>query len=82
MLSKAKRAKALELLEQTYPDAKPQLMYTNPFELLIATILSAQCTDKRVNICTRELFAKFPNTFFHTVADLVFCIASGFSPFG
>ncbi len=59
MLSEEKRAEALKILERTYPNARPQLLYTNPFELLVATILSAQCTDKRVNICTRELFAKF-----------------------
>ena len=48
----------LEKLFNLYPDAKAELDYTNPFELLIATILSAQCTDIRVNIVTKELFAK------------------------
>lgn len=48
----------LEKLLILYPDAKAELDYTNPFELLIATILSAQCTDIRVNIVTKELFAK------------------------
>lgn len=48
----------LEKLLELYPDAKAELDYTNPFELLIATILSAQCTDIRVNIVTKELFAK------------------------
>ena len=46
----------LDVLLKTYPDAKAELDYTNPFELLIATILSAQCTDVRVNIITKELF--------------------------
>ena len=44
--------KILDVLEETYPDAKCELNYTTPFELLIATILSAQCTDVRVNKVT------------------------------
>lgn len=47
----------LEKLKQTYPDACCELEYGNDFELLISVILSAQCTDKRVNIVTRKLFA-------------------------
>jgi endonuclease-3 len=50
-----------ELLKQNYPAAKCGLDWKNPFELLIATILSAQCTDKKVNSVTPELFQKFPN---------------------
>lgn len=46
----------IEELEKLYPDAKAELDFTTPFELLIATILSAQCTDVRVNIVTAELF--------------------------
>jgi endonuclease-3 len=46
-------------LKRTYPDAKCSLNHTNPFELLIATILSAQCTDERVNIVTADLFRKY-----------------------
>ena len=49
----------LDKLEELYPDAQCELEYTTPFELLIATILSAQCTDVRVNIVTRELFKKY-----------------------
>ena len=52
--------KVLDILEETYPDAKCELDYTTPFELLVATILSAQCTDVRVNITTERLFAKAP----------------------
>lgn len=48
--------KILDILEQLYPDARAELNHSNSFELLIATILSAQCTDKRVNIVTEELF--------------------------
>src|SRR3990170_1037028 len=46
-------------LKQTYPDAHCELNYSNPLELLIATILSAQCTDKQVNIVTAKLFQKY-----------------------
>ena len=47
-------------LKKLYPDAHCELNYSNPFELLIATILSAQCTDVRVNMVTPALFKKFP----------------------
>ena len=46
-------------LQQAYPDAHCELNHANPLELLIATILSAQCTDKRVNLVTAELFRKY-----------------------
>jgi len=52
----ARARQILAALAHTYPDAHCELDYTNPLELLIATILSAQCTDKRVNIVTKELF--------------------------
>jgi endonuclease-3 len=48
-------------LEATYPDAKCSLDFRNPYELLVATILSAQCTDVRVNMVTPDLFARFPD---------------------
>jgi endonuclease-3 len=48
-------------LEADYPDAQCALNFRNPLELLIATILSAQCTDERVNLVTRDLFAEFPD---------------------
>lgn len=51
----------LRLLAAAYPDAKPALQYRNAFELLVAVLLSAQCTDERVNIVTRVLFAKAPD---------------------
>jgi endonuclease-3 len=55
-----KRARQVaELLKKEYPDAECALVHDSPFELLIATILSAQCTDERVNIVTKELFAKY-----------------------
>jgi endonuclease-3 len=56
---KARITRIIELLEKGFPDAKIALHYTNPLELLIATILSAQCTDERVNIVTKTLFEKY-----------------------
>lgn len=49
----------LKGLDRAYPDAQCALLHSNPLELLIATILSAQCTDERVNIVTRDLFRKY-----------------------
>jgi endonuclease-3 len=51
--------KIIRLLKRAYPDAKCSLNHSNAFELLIATILSAQCTDARVNIVTQNLFRKY-----------------------
>ncbi|MGN0824186.1 MAG: endonuclease III domain-containing protein, partial [Candidatus Coproplasma sp.] len=56
-----KNDEILSELKRLYPDAKPALKYTSPYELLIAVILSAQCTDERVNKVTAELF-KMHNT--------------------
>ncbi|MCM2264251.1 MAG: endonuclease III [Desulfuromonadales bacterium] len=53
----------LAQLEQTYPDATCALRYVSPWQLLVATILSAQCTDTRVNLVTPALFARFPDPF-------------------
>jgi len=52
-------SKILSKLKKAYPDSKIALDYTNSLELLVATILSAQCTDKRVNIVTKNLFKKY-----------------------
>ncbi len=58
-MTRAERARELSrLLPATYPDAHCELDYRNPLELLVATILSAQCTDKRVNLVTKELFRR------------------------
>ncbi len=54
-----RRKAALAVLKETYPEAAPQLVFTTPFELLIATMLSAQCTDKQVNKTTAVLFPKY-----------------------
>ena len=61
-IDKTKQTKeVIKRLKREYPDAHCALLYSNPFELLIATILSAQCTDVRVNIVTSELFRKYRN---------------------
>jgi endonuclease-3 len=52
-------AKILPILKRTYPQAKCSLNYKNPLELIVATILSAQCTDERVNLVTKDLFKKY-----------------------
>ncbi len=58
--TRRQRVKAiLPILKRTYPHAQCSLDYTNPLELLVATILSAQCTDERVNIVTKDLFKKY-----------------------
>ncbi len=62
--------KTIERLETEHPDAKIALNYTGPLELLIATILSAQCTDKRVNIVTKTLFKKYKTAKDYANADL------------
>ena len=55
----ARAGKIIAELKKTYPDAHCELNYSNPLELLIATILSAQCNDKQVNIVTEALFKKY-----------------------
>lgn len=58
-MNRSERAKELlKRLPEIYPDAHCELVHSNPLELLVATILSAQCTDKRVNIVTRDLFER------------------------
>ncbi len=56
-------------LAKTYPDAGPELDFTSPLELLVATILSAQCTDRRVNAVTPALFAKYPEAQAYAAAN-------------
>ncbi len=51
----------IDYFSDNSPDAETELIYDNPFQLLVAVILSAQCTDKRVNLTTPAIFAKFPN---------------------
>ncbi|HYJ46446.1 MAG TPA: endonuclease III [Pyrinomonadaceae bacterium] len=56
---KQRTLKIIRLLRRRYPDARCSLNFSNPLELLVATILSAQCTDERVNIVTADLFRKY-----------------------
>lgn len=58
---KEKTKKILAILKETYPDAKCELNYETPFQLLVATILSAQTTDKKVNEVTESLFKDYPD---------------------
>lgn len=58
-LEKENIDKVIEILGETYPNAECELNFKSPYELLVATILSAQCTDKRVNVVTGELFKEY-----------------------
>lgn len=60
-MNKAKALKILELLEEAYPQAKCELNYGTPFQLLVSTMLSAQSTDKTVNRITERLFDRYPD---------------------
>jgi len=57
------------ILAETYPDARCELDFTTPLELLVATILSAQCTDRRVNLVTPTVFARYPDAAAYAAAD-------------
>ena len=60
MIKKERYVKVLEYFQTHMPVAETELIYQNPFELLVAVILSAQCTDKRVNLTTPGIFEKYP----------------------
>jgi endonuclease-3 len=68
---KQKVEKIIELLEKLYPNAKTALNFTNPLEILLATILSAQTTDVTVNIVTKNLFKKYRTAEDYVNADIV-----------
>jgi endonuclease III len=63
-------AKVVKVLRESYPDARCALDFRSPLELLVATILSAQCTDVRVNIVTKGLFRKYPDAAAYAGASL------------
>jgi endonuclease-3 len=65
-----KIARIIELLDKEYPKAKGSLRFANPLELLVSTILSAQCTDARVNIVTQQLFKKYKTVMDYAKADI------------
>ena len=67
---KARLTKIIELLEEEYPKVKTALHYSSPLEILVATILSAQCTDRRVNIVTQSLFKKYKTVEDYANTDL------------
>ena len=60
-MTKAKKEEALKILEDMYPEAKAELVFSNPYEMLVATMLSAQCTDKQVNKVTPAVFSRYPD---------------------
>jgi endonuclease III len=64
-----KIARIIELLDKEYPKAKGSLRFANPLELLVSTILSAQCTDARVNMVTQQLFKKYKTVMDYAKAD-------------
>ena len=59
-MNREKKQQILDRLEDMYPEAKAELIFSNPYEMLVATILSAQCTDRRVNVTTPPLFQRYP----------------------
>ena len=61
MTEQERKEKILEELEKTWPEAKAELNFTNPYETMVATILSAQCTDRQVNLVTPAVFARYPD---------------------
>ena len=61
MTKKEQKLAVLEKLEQMYPEAKAELVFSNPYEMLVATMLSAQCTDKQVNKVTPAVFSRWPD---------------------
>ncbi len=69
MTNREHHASILAELERLYPDAKPALHFQNPYQLLVAVILSAQCTDVKVNMVTPALFAAYPDAFAMAKAD-------------
>ena len=70
MDQKSRAEEIVRLLEEEYPGASCSLVSTSPLQLLIATRLSAQCTDERVNIVTKELFAKYKTAEDFAAADI------------
>lgn len=61
MTKKERYAFVLDYFQKNVPEAETELFYSNPYELIVAVVLSAQCTDKRVNMVTPALFKKFPD---------------------
>lgn len=70
MTIKERYQQFIDYFSKHQPIAETELNYSNPYELLVAVILSAQCTDKRVNIVTKDLFERFPNANELAIADV------------
>ena len=70
MDKKQKILRIIDLLDKEYPDARTALKFKTPLEMLVSTILSAQCTDKRVNMVTKELFRKYKKPEDYATADI------------
>ncbi len=66
---KQRTAKIIAALRKEYPDARTALNYTNPLELLVATVLSAHCSDRQVNLVTKDLFRKYKTAKDYAAAD-------------
>ena len=60
-MNRETKKQILAKLEETYPEAKAELVFSNPYEMMVATILSAQCTDRQVNRVTPAVFARYPD---------------------
>ena len=60
-MNRTQKMKVLSKLEEMYPEAKAELVFSNPYEMLVATMLSAQCTDKQVNRVTPAVFSRWPD---------------------
>lgn len=60
-MNRTQRTQILDRLEEMYPEAKAELVFSNPYEMLVATMLSAQCTDKQVNKVTPAVFSRWPD---------------------
>ena len=69
-MNKETKKQILDKLEQMYPDAKAELIFSNPYETLVATMLSAQCTDKQVNKVTPAVFRRWPDVNAMAEADV------------
>ena len=70
MKTKKETIEIIKLLKEAYPDATCSLDFTTPFEMMVAVMLSAQCTDERVNKTTPELFAKYGTPELMSKADI------------
>ena len=69
-MTREQKKMILEKLEQMYPEAKAELVFSNPYEMLVATILSAQCTDRQVNKVTPAVFSRYPDPVSMAAADI------------